>query len=68
MTDETIAVIEDEPDIREVIEFNLTRDGYQVICAADGESGLEKVRKHLPSLVLLDLMLPGLDGLEVCSP
>jgi len=66
MAREKIVVIEDEPDIREVIEYNLLRDGYQVATAADGETGLELARSWSPSLVLLDLMLPGLDGIEVC--
>lgn len=62
----TIAVIEDEPDILEVIAYILAREGYEVIHAVDGESGLDEVRSRLPDLVLLDLMLPGLDGMEVC--
>jgi len=62
-----IAVIEDEADIREVIEYNLTREGFQVFAAPDGEAGLALVRREMPDLVLLDLMLPGLDGLEVCK-
>jgi two-component system alkaline phosphatase synthesis response regulator PhoP len=66
MVKDRIAVIEDEPDIREVVEYNLRRDGFQVSSAADGEAGLELVRRESPALVLLDLMLPGLDGLEVC--
>lgn len=61
-----IVVIEDEPDILEVIEYNLSREGYDVRSTRDGEEGLLLVRKETPSLVLLDLMLPGLDGLEVC--
>jgi len=66
MKDIKIVVVEDEADIREVIDHNLSREGYMVDSAADGESGLELVKKKLPSLVLLDLMLPGLDGLSVC--
>ena len=62
----TIIVIEDEADIREVIEHNLSREGYEVYSSADGEKGLALVRKILPDLVLLDLMLPGLDGITVC--
>lgn len=61
-----IVVVEDEADIREVIEYNLSREGFDVIAAADGEEGLGLVKKKVPALVLLDLMLPGLDGLEVC--
>jgi len=61
-----IAVIEDEADIREVIEHNLSREGYEVRAADDGDKGLQLVRRESPNLVLLDLMLPGLDGLEIC--
>ncbi len=61
-----IIVIEDEPDIQEVIVHNLLRDGYQVDATLNGERGLELVRSLEPDLVLLDLMLPGLDGVEIC--
>ena len=61
-----IVVIEDEKDIQEVIEYNLLREGYRVSVAEDGNSGLEMVRRERPDLVLLDIMLPGLDGLELC--
>jgi len=63
---ETIVVIEDEADIREVIEYNLAREGYKVICESDGARAVDLVRRHRPSLVLLDLMLPGKDGVEIC--
>jgi len=61
-----IVVIEDEADILEVIRYNLSREGYKVMTSQDGAQGLELVRKEAPDLVLLDLMLPGLDGIEVC--
>jgi DNA-binding response OmpR family regulator len=61
-----IVVIEDEPDIRENLRFNLEREGFEVACAEDGESGLALVRREQPDLVLLDLLLPRLDGMEVC--
>jgi two-component system phosphate regulon response regulator PhoB len=61
-----VIVIEDEPDIQEIIVHNLLRDGYQVEATPNGERGLELVRRLEPDLVLLDLMLPGLDGVEVC--
>ena len=61
-----IAVIEDEADILEVIVYNLSKEGYEVCSALDGEEGLQLVKKEAPDLVLLDLMLPGLDGIEVC--
>jgi DNA-binding response OmpR family regulator len=66
MKHERIIVIEDEPDILEVIEYNLVRDGYKVLTSRDGEQGLHKVRKEAPDLVVLDIMLPGMDGIEVC--
>ena len=63
---ERILVIEDEPDILEVMEYNLRREGYRVTGVRDGEEGLERIRREFPDAVLLDLMLPGLDGLELC--
>ncbi|MFN0058108.1 MAG: response regulator [Planctomycetota bacterium] len=66
MKKQQIAVIEDESDLREVIQYNLEREGYRVLDAADGESGLALIRRETPDLVLLDLMLPRLDGIEVC--
>jgi DNA-binding response OmpR family regulator len=63
---EKIVVIEDEADILEVLQYNLRREGYLVVSSRDGEEGLEQARRENPDLVLLDLMLPGLDGLEVC--
>ncbi len=61
-----IVVIEDESDIQEVLSYNLKGAGYEVTVASDGLEGLNTVRAILPELVLLDLLLPGLDGLEVC--
>lgn len=66
MAGEKIVVIEDEADILEVIEHNLTREGYEVHTALNGNAGLDLVKKEMPGLVLLDIMLPGLDGIEVC--
>ncbi len=66
MAKETILVVEDEEDIRELLKYNLEKEGYQVIGAATGEEALKTMRGRLPDLMLLDLMLPGLDGLEVC--
>jgi len=63
---ERIVVIEDEADILEVLQYNLTREGYRVASSRDGEEGLQRVRDENPDLVLLDLMLPGLDGIEIC--
>ena len=61
-----IVVVDDEEDIRELVRYNLAREGYLVSCAATGEEALEIAKCDLPDLVILDLMLPGLDGLEIC--
>ena len=66
MCKERILVIEDEEDILALIHFNLVKAGFQVECAMTGEEGFSKVREYNPDLILLDLMLPGMDGLEVC--
>ena len=66
MAGETILVVEDEEDILELLRHNLEREGYKVLTAADGQAGLDAAQRRLPNLVLLDLMLPKLDGLEVC--
>jgi len=66
MTRGKIVVVEDEKDIREVIEHNLSREGYLVYSSSDGAEGLRMVRSESPNLVLLDLMLPGIDGLDIC--
>ena len=61
-----IVVVEDEADILEVIDYNLSKEGFNVSSALDGEKGLVLVQKEIPDLVLLDLMLPGIDGIEIC--
>jgi len=66
MTRSKILVVEDEKNIAKVVAYNLEREGYQVVAAKDGEEGLAKARKEIPDLVILDLMLPKVDGLEVC--
>jgi two-component system phosphate regulon response regulator PhoB len=63
----TILVIEDEKDLAELVIFNLEKEGYRTLLAADGVMGLEKARTNTPDLVLLDLMLPGMAGTEVCK-
>ena len=65
MAGERILLIEDEPDIAEVLQYNLEKEGFQVELASRGDAGLEAVRRESPELILLDLMLPGLDGLEL---
>jgi len=66
MASETILAVDDEPDILEVVRYNLVREGYEVECVVTGEMALKGARSITPDLILLDLMLPGLDGLEVC--
>lgn len=62
-----ILVVDDEPDAVELIEFNLKAAGYEVVRANDGEEALKKARMTLPDLIVLDLMLPEVDGMEVCK-
>ncbi len=66
MAHERILVVEDEPEILELVRYHLAREGYRVCCATSGEEALDAVHRDRPDLVLLDLMLPGIDGLEVC--
>ena len=66
MAGEHILIVEDEEDIAELLEYNLDRQGYQPESVGTGEDGLQLARESLPDLVLLDLMLPKLSGLEVC--
>ncbi len=61
-----ILLVDDEPDIVELVRHHLAREHYEVVTAADGETALAEARRRLPDLVVLDLMLPGMDGLEVC--
>jgi two-component system, OmpR family, alkaline phosphatase synthesis response regulator PhoP len=61
-----ILVVDDEEDILEVVRFNLAKEGYAVTCASSGEEALKEIRAHTPDVVVLDLMLPGLDGMDVC--
>src|SRR5438105_189162 len=65
MSGETILVVDDEPTIVEVVELYLQREGFNVLTAADGASALATVRRQRPDLVVLDLMMPGMSGLEV---
>ncbi|HEY6572875.1 MAG TPA: response regulator [Candidatus Eisenbacteria bacterium] len=70
MTEETprarVLVVDDEPDLIRILEFGLRAAGYQVEIAADGQEGLKKAREIRPDIILLDLMLPKLDGYKVC--
>src|SRR5476651_1344729 len=62
-----VLVIEDDKDIVELVKYNLEKDGYQVTSSADGAAGLAQVRKSPPDLLVLDLMLPKISGLDICK-
>jgi two-component system alkaline phosphatase synthesis response regulator PhoP len=62
-----ILIVDDEPDIIEFIGYNLKKEGYNVYSAATGKEGIESARKYQPDLILLDIMLPEMDGIEVCE-
>ncbi len=64
---ETILIVEDEKDIVKMLEYNLKKEGFKILSARNGEDALDLVIKQHPDLVILDLMLPGMDGLEVCK-
>jgi two-component system alkaline phosphatase synthesis response regulator PhoP len=64
---ETLLIVEDEKDIVKMLEYNLKKEGFKVLSSRDGEDALDSAARHHPDLVILDLMLPGIDGLEVCK-
>jgi two-component system alkaline phosphatase synthesis response regulator PhoP len=66
MAKENILVVEDEEDILELVRYNLNKEGYRVTGVLSGEEGMQAARSHPPDLIILDLMLPGMDGLTVC--
>ncbi len=66
MAKATVLVVDDEEDIRELVELNLSREGYTILSCQTGEQALEQAASILPDVIILDLMLPGMDGLEVC--
>ncbi len=66
MPEETILVVDDEEDILELVRHHVEREGYETICVETGEEAMREVRSERPDLIVLDLLLPGLDGLEVC--
>ena len=67
MSKEKILVVDDEQDLVKLVRYNLEKDGYKVVTASNGEDALFLIRRERPELVILDLMLPGIDGLEVCK-
>jgi len=66
MTNRKVLVVDDEPDVLEILAYNLRQEGYEPLTAEEGQTALELARLHQPSLILLDIMMPGMDGLEVC--
>lgn len=66
MKKERVLIIEDEMDLLDLLDFNLTRKDFMTSCALDGAEGLARAQDFRPALVILDLMLPGIDGWEVC--
>ncbi len=67
MSEKHILVVDDEEEIRDLIEYNLLKEGYLITVASNGEEAMEMLNKHKIDLVLLDVMMPGMDGIEVCS-
>ena len=61
-----ILIVDDEPDILELIEYNLKKEGYQVYTASNGQEAVQEARKTLPDLIILDIMMPKMDGIEAC--
>ncbi|MGH9821312.1 MAG: response regulator, partial [Pyrinomonadaceae bacterium] len=67
MIQQTILVVEDEPDIRKLVQYNLAQERFKVLEAEDGDQALKILQRVTPNLIILDLMLPGLSGLEICK-
>ncbi|HSY76365.1 MAG TPA: response regulator transcription factor, partial [Bacteroidia bacterium] len=67
MSIKKILIADDEPDILEIIQFNLQAEGYEVITAKNGDEAIELAKKHEPDLIILDIMMPGKNGIEVCN-
>lgn len=67
MSKESVLIVEDEKNILELLVYSFEKEGFRVHTAGQGDEGLEKARRHHPSLVILDLMLPNMDGLEICK-
>ena len=62
-----ILIADDEPDILEIIQFNLQAEGYEVITAKNGDEAIDQAKRHLPDLIILDIMMPGKNGIDVCN-
>ena len=65
--DITILLVDDEPDILEIVGYSLKKEGYTVVKAENGLEGLEKAKKHKPNLIIMDVMMPAMDGIEACE-
>jgi len=65
--DITILLVDDDQDILEIVSYNLKKEGYNIITASNGVEGVEKAEKHLPQLIVLDVMMPEMDGIEACE-
>ncbi len=66
-SDFTLLLVDDEPDILEFVSYNLKKEGFKVLTAPNGEAGLKLAKKEKPQLILLDVMMPGMDGIETCD-
>lgn len=62
-----ILIADDEPDILEIVEYNLSAEGYNIVCAKNGNEAIDLAKKELPSMIILDVMMPGKNGIEVCK-
>jgi two-component system alkaline phosphatase synthesis response regulator PhoP len=66
-SDIKVLIVDDEEDILEFVSYNLSKEGYQIEIANDGKSAIEKAEQFAPDLIILDIMMPGMDGIEVCT-
>ncbi|HMA77163.1 MAG TPA: response regulator [Candidatus Krumholzibacteriaceae bacterium] len=66
MTERKVLVVDDEANITQILEFSIEAEGYQVVSASNGEEAIEKARKEQPNLIILDIMMPKVDGYEAC--
>ena len=66
MSKKKLLIIEDDRSLANVVEYNFANSGYEVFCARDGQDGINQARNRLPDIILLDLMIPVIDGIEVC--
>jgi two-component system alkaline phosphatase synthesis response regulator PhoP len=64
---ETILVVDDEEDLLDIISYNLKKEGFNVLVAENGRAGIELAKVHQPNLIILDIMMPEMDGIEVCK-